>query len=323
MRIAFAGTPEFAATALRALLSSKFDVVGVFTQPDRPAGRGRKLTASPVSVTADAAGIPLFKPEKFDADAQLALRNLDVDIFVVAAYGLILPQAALDIPKRYCLNIHASLLPRWRGAAPIQRAIEVGDKTTGITIMQMEAGLDTGPMLLKTELIIGNDETSGELHDRLALSGANAILSALKKIESGDCVFTQQPDGASYAKKLSKEEARVDWEQPAEVISRSVRAFNPVPVAWTELAGERVRVFSARPAKIDELSFLQKDNSNDSVGTIKIHGSKLFVVCGKKADAFVEILSLQKSGAKVQSAADFINALNQKSGNEIHDYSLR
>jgi methionyl-tRNA formyltransferase len=246
MRIAFAGTPAFSVVALDALHASGHTLAAVFTQPDRPAGRGRRLTPSPVAARAVELGLPLHKPERFDADARQLLADARVDLMVVVAYGLILPQTALDIPKHGCLNIHASLLPRWRGAAPIQRAIEAGDTETGVCIMQMEAGLDTGPVLRRAALRIGALETAASLHDRLAVLGAAEIVAALADIEAGRArAQVQSAAGVSYAHKLSKDEARIDWTQPAEVIARRVRAFNPVPVAWTELGDQRVRVHMA------------------------------------------------------------------------------
>ena len=248
MRIAFAGTPAFAVAALEALLTAGHDVAGVFTQPDRPAGRGRKLTPSPIAQCALAHQLPSFKPERFREAAQAELRALKVEVMVVVAYGLILPQAALTIPARGCLNIHASLLPRWRGAAPIQRAIEAGDHETGITIMQMDAGLDTGPMLLREAVPIGTDTTAASLHDTLAKLGGRLIVDTLRALEADSLSATPQPEGATYAAKLDKAEARVDWHLPAQTIERRIRAFNPAPVAWTEYAGERLRLWDARLA---------------------------------------------------------------------------
>jgi methionyl-tRNA formyltransferase len=247
MRLAFAGTPAFSVAALEALHQAGHDIPAVFTQPDRPAGRGRKLAASPVAARAAALGLPVHKPERFREDAQTLLRDARVDVMVVVAYGLILPQAALDIPPHGCLNIHASLLPRWRGAAPIQRAIEAGDTETGITIMQMDAGLDTGPMCLTRRLAIAPHLTGGALHDALAPLGAEAVVEALRLLEQGKLPRTPQPaDGATYAAKLSKEEARLDFTQPAEVLARRIRAFNPVPVCWAMSGDERLRIWAAR-----------------------------------------------------------------------------
>lgn len=238
MRIVFAGTPDFAATALRALLATDHDLVAVYTQPDRPAGRGRKQQFGPVKQTSVDAGIPVYQPTSLKDDAeQQRLRDLQPDVMVVAAYGLILPQAVLDIPRLGCLNIHASLLPRWRGAAPIHRAIEVGDAETGITIMQMAAGLDTGDMLLKLRTPIHDDDTGGSLHDRLADMGGKAIVEALAALDSRGLTAEPQDDSlATYAHKLSKDEAHIDWQANAVDIARKVRAFNPGPAPmanWT------------------------------------------------------------------------------------------
>ncbi|HSW15504.1 MAG TPA: methionyl-tRNA formyltransferase [Solimonas sp.] len=249
MRLVFAGTPEFAVAALDALHAAGHDIAGVYTQPDRPAGRGQKLTPSPVALRAAALGLPLFKPEKLRGqdDAIDELRALQPELMVVVAYGLILPQAVLDIPMHGCFNIHASLLPRWRGAAPIQRAIEAGDTETGVTIMRMEAGLDTGPMLIEEAIAITADTTAALLHDQLAAIGSRLIVEAVARQARDELPQRTQPaDGVTYAKKLSKEEARVDWTQPAADIARRIRAFNPVPVAWSELGGERLRLWLAR-----------------------------------------------------------------------------
>jgi methionyl-tRNA formyltransferase len=246
MRLAFAGTPEFAVATLSALHAAGHQIAGVFTQPDRPAGRGRRLSPSPVAQRAQALGLPVHTPERFRDEAQAALRAMEVDALVVVAYGLILPVAALAIPPLGGLNIHASLLPRWRGAAPIQRAIEAGDTETGVTIMQMEAGLDTGPMWLRARCPIEETTTAAELHDRLRDLGATLIVEALDGIKTGRLAAEPQPtEGVSYAAKLSKEEARIDWQRPAAEIARRIRAFNPVPVAWTEAAGERLRLWQA------------------------------------------------------------------------------
>jgi len=251
MKLVFAGTPDFAVPALNALHAAGHDILAVLTQPDRPAGRGQKLTASSVALRAEALALPIYKFLKLDADARAVLATLEPEIMVVVAYGLILPQAALDIPALGCLNIHASLLPRWRGAAPIARAVEAGDTETGVTIMQMEAGLDTGPMLLRESLPIDDETTASSLHDRLAALGGRMIVEALARLAVNALPATLQPaEGVTYAKKLSKDEARIDWTRPAAEIARRVRAFNPAPVAWTELdtgnGPERVRFWNAR-----------------------------------------------------------------------------
>ena len=247
MRLVFAGTPVFSVAALDALHAAGQEIAGVYTQPDRPAGRGQKLTASPVAQRAADLGLAVFKPESFkrQPEAIEALRALKPELMVVVAYGLILPQAVLDIPARGCLNIHASLLPRWRGAAPIQRAILAGDAETGTTIMQMDAGLDTGAMLLREALSIGG-QTAGELHDALAVQGARLIVDALAGLEAGTLTATPQPaEGVTYAAKLTKQEARIDWAQPAAEVARRIRAYHPVPMAWSELLGERIKISRA------------------------------------------------------------------------------
>ncbi|TJY59908.1 methionyl-tRNA formyltransferase [Sinimarinibacterium sp. CAU 1509] len=246
MRVVFAGTPEFAVSALDALHAAGHDIVGVYTQPDRPAGRGRKLSPSPVATRAVELSLPVFKPEKLDATAREQLGALRPEVMVVVAYGLILPQAALDIPEHGCINIHASLLPRWRGAAPIQRAIEAGDHETGVTIMRMDAGLDTGPMLLWDTVPLTERSTAAVLHDQLAALGAKLIVDALSRLQQGTLDEHAQPaEGATYARKLSKDEARIDWSAPATVVAQRIRAFNPAPGAWTELDNERVRILFA------------------------------------------------------------------------------
>jgi methionyl-tRNA formyltransferase len=294
VRLVFAGTPEFSVAALDALHAAGHQIVGVYTQPDRPAGRGRKLSASPVAERARALNLPVFKPERLRGSAeQDELRALAPELMVVVAYGLILPQAVLDIPRHGCLNIHASLLPRWRGAAPIQRAIEAGDAETGVTIMRMEAGLDTGPMLLRDRVPIGETTTAATLHDTLAALGARLIVEALAQLERGTLSETAQPaEGVTYARKLDKDEARIDWSQPAAQIARRIRAFNPVPMAWSELAGERVRVIDARalatPPTAAPGTVLGTDTAGIRVAT---------------GDGQLEIHQLQWPGGKPLSAA--------------------
>jgi methionyl-tRNA formyltransferase len=248
LRIAFAGTPDFSVAPLEALLGAGYDVVGVLTQPDRPKGRGRQLASSPVKAAALARGITVSQPLTLkDEVGRAELAAWRPDVLIVVAYGLILPPAALTIPRLGCLNIHASLLPRWRGAAPIQRAILAGDARSGVTIMLMDAGLDTGPMLLKKEVLIGADETGGSLHDRLATLGGAALLEALEGHAAGTLRPTAQPaEGVTYAAKIDKAEALIDWTRDALEIERQVRAFNPWPVAETRLEGEQLRVFEAR-----------------------------------------------------------------------------
>lgn len=300
MKLIFAGTPAFAVPALEALHAAGHQIVAVLTQPDRPAGRGQKLTASPVAARAEALGIPVHKFLKLDPEARAVLAALEPEIMVVVAYGLILPQAALDIPRHGCLNIHASLLPRWRGAAPIQRAILAGDAESGVTIMQMEAGLDTGPMLLIERLPITASTTAASLHDQLCAMGGRLIVEALARIEAGSLPAMVQPaDGVTYAKKLSKEEARIDWTQAAEVIARRIRAFNPAPVAWCELSStgdapaERIRFWNARalPASVQAAepgSLLAVDSEGLQVATV---------------DGVLLVTELQKPGGKALPAS--------------------
>ena len=255
MRLVFCGTPDFAVPALDALVGAGHTVAAVYTQPDRPAGRGRQLQATPVAQRAAALGLPVRKPPRLTAEEVAGLRELAPDAIVVVAYGLILSAAVLAVPRLGCFNIHASLLPRWRGAAPIQRAVLAGDAESGITIMRMDAGLDTGPMLLREALPIGPAMTSGELHDALAPLGARLVVRALADLAAGTARETPQPaEGVTYAKKITKDEARLDWTLPAEELARRVRGYNPAPMAWTEFApgsgsgagAERVRVLRAR-----------------------------------------------------------------------------
>ena len=249
LRIVFAGTPEFAAESLKALLQhGEHDVIAVYTQPDRPAGRGRELKASPVKELALERRIPVYQPTSLkEAEAEAELRALKPDLMIVAAYGLLLPQAVLDIPRLGCLNVHASLLPRWRGAAPIQRAILAGDRETGITIMQMDAGLDTGAMRYMERCPISPNDTGASLHDRLALLGGEALVAALELLVAGELPSAPQNDAdATYARKLTKDEARLDWQQPADLLARSIRAYNPVPVACTTLGDQVIRLWQGR-----------------------------------------------------------------------------
>ena len=247
MNLVFMGTPEFSVPALDALVAAGHRVLAAYTQPPRPAGRGQKEQPSSVQRAAERHGIPVRAPKSLrDAAAQAEFRALGADLAVVAAYGLILPKAILDAPLRGCLNIHASLLPRWRGAAPIQRAIEAGDAESGITIMVMEEGLDTGPMLLRESVPIGSETTAAGLHDALAALGAKLIVRALAGLESGALLAVPQPaEGVTYARKIAKEEARLDWRAPAAQLERRIRAFNPFPGAWFEARGERIRVLAA------------------------------------------------------------------------------
>jgi methionyl-tRNA formyltransferase len=299
MRVVFAGTPEFAAVALDALLAAGFTVPLVLTQPDRPAGRGMKLQASAVKQRAVAAGIPVAQPQglkldgKYAADATAArdvLLAADADVMVVAAYGLILPQWVLDLPRRGCLNIHASLLPRWRGAAPIHRAIEAGDAQTGITIMQMDAGLDTGDMLLVGREAIRADDTTATLHDRLAVMGGALIVQAL---QAEHLTRTPQPgEGISYAHKIDKAESAIAWTQPAAVIARRLRAFDPFPGGTATLAGESLKVWRAELV-----------DGSGAPGEVIAAGP--VVACGEGA---LRLTELQRAGGKRGPAAAFLQA---------------
>ncbi|NDV11450.1 methionyl-tRNA formyltransferase [Crenobacter caeni] len=293
MRLIFAGTPEFAARALDALIEAGHDIALVLTQPDRPAGRGMKLKPSPVKALALEHGLRVEQPTTLrNADAQAMLAEVGAEVMVVAAYGLILPQAVLDTPRRGCLNIHASLLPRWRGAAPIQRALLAGDQETGITIMQMDAGLDTGDMLSVHPLTIAADETAASLHERLAALGAHAIVDALSRL---DALAPQKQDeaGVTYAHKLSKEEARVDWTLDAETVARAIRAYNPAPGAHTLLNGETLKLWMAHALPGDAEPGVVVSAGADGV----------LVGCGQGLACLTE---LQAAGGKRLAARDFV-----------------
>jgi len=294
MKIIFAGTPEFAALALQALLAAGHSVPLVLTQPDRPAGRGMQLLPSAVKRLAQAHHLTLYQPERLkDPASQGPLRDTAADLMVVAAYGLILPQAVLDLPRLGCLNIHASLLPRWRGAAPIQRAIAAGDTETGITIMRMDAGLDTGPMLLRRAVPIGTADTAATLHDTLARLGAETIVDALATLET--LVPTPQPDaGATYAAKIAKHEAALYWRQPAQQLERQVRAFNPFPTATAIFNGVPLKIWSAALSA-----------AGGTPGTVlEVDDKGILVACGSGA---LRLTELQKQGGKRLAARDFLN----------------
>lgn len=298
MRIVFAGTPDFAVPCLRAA-SQRGEVVAVYTQPDRPAGRGRELTPSPVKREALLRGIEVFQPENFKSVASKdALRALKPDLMVVVAYGLILPQSVLDIPTYGCWNVHASLLPRWRGAAPIQRAIEAGDSESGVCLMQMEKGLDTGPVLLSQSLQIGEQETGGQLHDRLSALGAQVLADGLGLLRADLRPLPQpQPEeGVTYAHKLDKAEARLDWSQPATVLANKVRAFNPWPMAEAVVAGERLRLHGA--VALDEA------HGAEPGSLLRAGRDGLDVAC---ATGVLRIRVLQRDGGKAITAADYLN----------------
>ncbi|OZA30359.1 MAG: methionyl-tRNA formyltransferase [Hydrogenophilales bacterium 17-61-9] len=293
MRIIFAGTPPFAAAALNALADAGHDIARVLTQPDRPAGRGMKLTPSAVKQAALARRLPVSQPPSLKTpEAQAELRAVGADIMVVAAYGLILPQAVLDLPRLGCLNIHASLLPRWRGAAPIQRAILAGDSETGITIMQMDAGLDTGAMLSKIRVPIGESDTAASLHDALARAGAAAIVAALENVAAW-APEMQDNALATYAAKLTKDEAQLNWSEPADRLARAVRAYNPAPGAWTLLDGAPLKVWSAQACP----------GSGAAGEVLRADAEQLAVACGAGALALQEV---QPAGGKRMTAAAFL-----------------
>lgn len=303
LRIVFAGTPDFSVAPLKALIESEHDVVAVYTQPDRPAGRGRKLTASPVKQVALEQNIPVYQPLSLKDDAaQAELQAIEADIMIVVAYGLILPQRVLDMPKFGCLNIHASLLPRWRGAAPIQRAIESGDKETGITIMQMDAGLDTGDMLYKLHTNINADDSAETLHDRLSTLGCDALLATLQQVETNSLSPEKQDESlVTYAEKLNKAEAEINWQQPAQMIVRKIQAFNPYPVAFTHFADKPLRIWQARLLNEDEKSQYQ----NQAGKVIAL--SKQGMIIGT-ADEPLCVSLVQPAGKKAMLAYDFAQA---------------
>jgi methionyl-tRNA formyltransferase len=254
VKIIFAGTPDFAAAHLRALIDcGQHEIVAVYTQPDRPAGRGKKLTASAVKQLASEQGLTVLQPPSLkEADAQQQLASFAADLMIVVAYGLILPQAVLDTPRLGCINVHGSLLPKWRGAAPIQRAVEAGDDETGICIMQMDAGLDTGPVISVARCAIEATDTSGSVYQKLSALGAPTLLAALEKLASGVAVAEQQDDSQStYASKIDKAEALIDWATPAETLARKVRAFNPFPATFSHIGGERVKIWAASANNVD------------------------------------------------------------------------
>lgn len=294
MRLVFAGTPDFAVPALEAL-AARHEIVAIYSQPDRPAGRGRQLQPPPVARRANELKLPLRQPPKLDAAEIEALRALAPDAMVVVAYGLILPPAVLAVPRLGCFNIHASLLPRWRGAAPIARAILAGDGESGITIMRMDAGLDTGPMLRQEALPIGPDMTAAALHDALAPMGARLMAQVLDALAHGPLPETPQPQaGISYARKLAKDEARLDWSLPAAVLARAVRGYNPAPVAWTELGAERIRIFRARAEATE--------TGAAAPGTIVAAGAEgIDVACGA---GLLRITELQRPGGRALPAAE-------------------
>ena len=300
LRIAFAGTPEFALPALDALAASGHRLVGVLTQPDRPAGRGRALRSSAVKQRALALGLPVAQPARLASEAELAeLRAWRPDLLVVVAYGLLLPGAVLALPRLGCINIHASLLPRWRGAAPIQRALLAGDATSGVSIMQLDAGLDTGPILAQQALPIAPGTTSAALHEQLARVGAPVLLEVIEALEAGRAqARAQSQEGVSYAPKIERQEAQIDWTTPAERIARQVCGCNPWPVAQTLLEGKQLRIWTAHAQH-------QSPALHEAPGTVLgLEDGRLLVACG---DGVLAIETLQSAGRRVLSAGDFVH----------------
>ncbi|HGG64181.1 MAG TPA: methionyl-tRNA formyltransferase [Rhodobacteraceae bacterium] len=289
MKVVFMGTPDFSVPVLEALVEAGHEVLCVYCQPPRPAGRGKKDRPSPVQAKAEELGLPVRFPKSLKGEAEQAeFAALEPDIAVVVAYGLILPQAVLDAPAKGCLNIHASLLPRWRGAAPIHRAIMAGDAETGVCIMQMEAGLDTGPVLLRKAVPIGVEETTAELHDRLSALGAGAIVEALANLDGLEPV-SQPEEGVTYAKKIDKAEARVDWTKPAVGVDRQIRGLSPFPGAWCEVEGERLKLLRSRVVE-------GKGSAGQVMGGLQI-------ACG---DGAVEILQAQRQGKRPMEAEELL-----------------
>lgn len=299
LRIVFAGTPDFAARHLAALLSSEHEVIAVYTKPDSPAGRGKKLTASPVKQMAVEHNIAVYQPENFKSDeAKQALADLNADLMVVVAYGLLLPKAVLDMPRLGCINVHGSILPRWRGAAPIQRSIWAGDSETGVTIMQMDVGLDTGDMLKIAKLPIEATDTSASMYDKLAELGPQALVECIADIASGKAIATQQDDTlANYAQKLSKEEAKIDWSADAAFIERCVRAFNPWPMSHFDVAENSIKVWQSR---------VEAQTSDHPAGTIvRANKSGIYVATG---NGLLALEQLQVPGKKAMSVQDILNS---------------
>ncbi|MFM5354686.1 methionyl-tRNA formyltransferase [Aeromonas dhakensis] len=299
LKLIFAGTPDFAARHLAALLSSDHEVVAVYTQPDKPAGRGQKLTASPVKELALAHDLPVYQPASLrKEEAQAELAALGADLMVVVAYGLILPKVVLDTPRLGCINVHGSLLPRWRGAAPIQRSIWAGDAETGVTIMQMDVGLDTGAMIRKVSCPIAANETSASLYDKLAELGPQALVDTINAMATGNTAAEAQDDAlANYAEKLSKEEARIDWSMEAVAIERCIRAFNPWPISWFEVADQTVKVWQAE--------VITQDHGQRAGTLLKADKQGIDVATGK---GVLRLLTLQPPGKKAMSVTDLLNS---------------
>lgn len=307
IRVIFAGTPQFSTGALQALLDAKYNVVAVYTQPDRPKGRGKKLTKSPVKELAEVHNIPVYQPLSLrKEDAQAELKALNADVMVVVAYGLILPEVVLNTPKYGCINIHGSLLPRWRGAAPVQRAIESGDAETGIGIMQMDKGLDTGAVWSEAKITITENMNSGELFLALEKLGSDLLVETLPIILAGKSQPTpQSEDGVTYAEKLTKEEARLNWVEPAELLDRKIRAFNPAPCAHTTLHDQLFKVWVAR---------LTDQPSIHKAGTLEVKDGLLFVNTGTN---LMEIVTMQVAGKKAMLASEFLK------GTQLHLEELK
>ncbi|MEZ5462040.1 methionyl-tRNA formyltransferase [Dokdonella sp.] len=300
LRLVFAGTPDFAVPCLQACLDSEAEVVAVYTQPDRPSGRGRKLVPGPVKQLALTAGIPVEQPDSLrTVESRKRFADWRPDLLVVVAYGLILPRSILAIPRYGCWNVHASLLPRWRGAAPIQRAILAGDRESGVDLMQMEAGLDTGPVLLERRTPLADDETGGSLHDRLCRLGAEILADGIARLIAGElpAAVAQAETGITYAHKLDKTEARLDWNEPAIALERKVRAFNPWPVAETVLAGERLRIWSARA--------LQSTHQAAPGSVLRYATDGIDVAC---SEGTLRIREIQRDGGRRMAVRDWLNA---------------
>ena len=305
LRIVFAGTPDFSVPTLEALIGSEHEVIAVYTQPDRPRGRGKKVQFTPIKEVAVKHDIPVYQPLSLrNSDAQAALEALNADLMIVVAYGLILPEAVLNAPKYGCLNIHASLLPRWRGAAPIHRAIEMGDAKTGVGIMQMDKGLDTGAVWREASIDIAPHMTTGELHNVLKMLGANLLLETLPEVVKGERAPHVQPtEGITYAEKISKEEAKIQWTEDAATIMRKIHAFNPFPGAFTTVDGDLLKLFRV----------IETNNEcTKTPGSLRVEDEKIFVVAGDGKE--LEILELQAAGKRRMESALFIkgNEIDQK-----------
>lgn len=304
MRLIFMGTPDFSVPMLDALVAAGHDIAAVYTQPPRPAGRGKKPRPTPVAARAEALGLPMRTPLNFKDQADRdALADLGADAAVVVAYGLLLPQAVLDAPRRGCFNLHASLLPRWRGAAPIQRAIMAGDAESGVCVMKMALGLDTGPVALTARTPIAPDDTAASLHDRLAEIGAPLMVEAMALLAAGDLTLTEQPAEGVYAAKIDKAEARIDWTRPAAEVDRHIRGLSPFPGAWFEWGGERIKALSSEIA--------------DGAGAAgEVLDDALSVACGDDAGA-VRLTRLQRAGKGPMDAADFLRGRPITAGDRL------